>query len=71
MATELLEKRLHFSLSRKESCQLKMHKMMCQACARYEKQSVILEKSIQSQKFPHTTEKDIKRLKSQIIEHLD
>ncbi len=45
-ATEMIEKRLHFRLSFKEKLQLKVHKLMCDACQRYEKQSVILDKGI-------------------------
>ena len=70
-ATELLEKRLHFSLNRKERYQLKMHKMICQACARYEKQSLLLDKSIKIQKISDAGAKDIERLKSLIMENLD
>lgn len=45
-ATELIEKRFHFKLSLKEKLQLKMHKMMCEACTKYEKHSSILDKGI-------------------------
>ena len=45
-ATELIEKKMHFKLSGKEKLQLKAHKMMCDACSRYEKQSEIIEKGI-------------------------
>lgn len=45
-ATELIEKKLHFSLSRREKIQLNIHKSMCKACSNYEKQTVIIEKGI-------------------------
>ncbi len=47
-ATELIEKKFHFELSVKEKLQLKMHKMMCNACVNYEKQSTFIEKNISS-----------------------
>ena len=45
-ATELIEKKFHFKLSIKERLQLKMHKMMCEACTKYEKHSKLIEKGI-------------------------
>ncbi len=45
-ATELIEKKFHFKLSVKEKLQLKIHKVMCDACAKYDNQSSILEKGI-------------------------
>jgi predicted anti-sigma-YlaC factor YlaD len=43
-ATELIEKKLHFKLSKVESVQLVLHKSMCEACKAYEKQSQLLDK---------------------------
>ncbi len=43
-ATELIEKKFHFKLSIREKLQLKLHKMMCEACTKYEKHSDIIEK---------------------------
>jgi len=48
-ATELIEKKLHFKLSFSEKMQLKMHKMMCDACTKYEKQSDVLDKTLSGQ----------------------
>lgn len=48
-ASEFIEKKLHFKLSFSENIQLELHKMMCSACSRYEKQSIIIEKSIEMQ----------------------
>lgn len=45
-ATELIEKKLHFKLSFTERLQLSMHKIVCEACSNYEKQSILIEKSI-------------------------
>jgi hypothetical protein len=47
-ATEIIEKGLNFKLSLKEKLQLKVHKMMCDACARYEKQSLFLDRAIKA-----------------------
>jgi hypothetical protein len=46
-SSELIEKKLHFRLSFRERMQLKIHKMMCDACTMYEKQSIILEKGVE------------------------
>lgn len=43
-ATELIEKRIYFKLSKKEELQLKLHTSMCKACSSYEKQSHELNK---------------------------
>lgn len=48
-ATELIEKKLHFTLTSRERIQLGMHKMMCNACSLYEKQSELIEKGIEQQ----------------------
>ena len=65
-ATELIEKKFHFKLSIKERLQLKMHKMMCEACTKYEKHSTLLEKGIsQSLKTLHTDD-ELQNLKMMI-----
>jgi len=69
-ATELIEKKLHFRLSSKERMQLKIHKMMCDACSSYEKQSVFLEKGISLRQKEEFSEDDIKKLKQVITEKL-
>ena len=69
-ASELIEKKIHFGLSAKEKIQLKFHKMMCDACTHYEKQSILLEKGISvCQKTEHS-HKDTKQLKKQISDKL-
>lgn len=69
-ATELIEKKLHFKLSFKEKLQLKVHKMMCDACRMYEKQSTLLEKGIEQQQKAEMEEIDIEKLKKEIHLHL-
>jgi hypothetical protein len=58
-ATELIEKKLQFSLSFKEKLQLKVHKMMCDACTNYEKQSLLIEKGIANLEFEPEDKKEI------------
>lgn len=65
-ATGLIEKKLHFRLSFREKMQLKAHKMMCEACTRYEKQSEFLEKGIQSYQAKLQAGTDIEKLKQDI-----
>lgn len=69
-ATELIEKKLHFRLSGKERLQLKMHKMMCEACTSYEKQSLFLEKGISLHQKNDFSEEEVKKLKTDISEKL-
>ena len=69
-ATELIEKKLHFRLSGKGRLQLKMHKMMCDACSSYEKQSIFLEKGISLSQKKEFSEDDLKNLKVAITEKL-
>lgn len=69
-ATELIEKKFHVKLSFKERLQLSLHKMMCDACSMYEKQSAVLEKGMESHnKYIHE-ECDIEELKKQISSNL-
>ena len=69
-ATEFIEKKLHFKLSGKEKLQLKMHKMMCDACSSYEKQSIFLEKGISLNQKKEFSEDDLRELKLRIREKL-
>lgn len=68
-ATELIEKRLHFKLSYNEKLKLKLHKMMCDACTRYEKQSIFLEKGMAGLKKKQE-KVDIEKLKQVITQRL-
>ena len=48
--TELMEKKLEQKLSFGERTELFFHKMMCDACRQYEKQSQLLEKFFKTKK---------------------
>jgi len=69
-ATELIEKKLNFKLSVKEKLQLRMHKMMCNACSNYEKQSTLIDKGISMSLEGEFSTDDIEQLKNTIIEKL-
>ena len=71
-ATELIEKKLHYKLVWHETLQLKVHKMMCDACKTYEKQSIFLDHSI-SHKFKSEVKEsvDIEKLKQLIHNHIE
>ena len=69
-ATELIEKKIHFKISFKEKLQLKVHKMMCDACSSYEKQSVFLEKGISLSEKKEFSPEDLQQLKLAINEKL-
>jgi hypothetical protein len=69
-ATELVEKKMHFGLTPKERMQLKMHKMMCDACTSYEKQSLFLEKGISLSQKKEFSPEDLQNLKLAIHEKL-
>jgi hypothetical protein len=70
-ATELIEKNFHVQLSFTERMQLKAHKMMCDACKNYEKQSAIIEKGIELQHTKQHPQIDMEQLKKQISLNLD
>ena len=76
-ATEIIEKGLHFRLSRKEKLRLRMHKMMCDACRRYEKQSLFLDNALKAgHDFSlgdsiQPAEEEIRVLKKRITEKLE
>lgn len=67
-ATELIEKKFHFKLTLTEKIQLEIHKMMCDACKTYEKQSEIIEEGIKGHHYhhSHSAEIDAEQLKKQI-----
>jgi len=70
-ATELIERKFHFKLSAKESLQLKLHKMMCKACTKYEKQSILIEKGISNIENIDIEEHDVEMLKLKISTKLE
>lgn len=67
-ATELIEKKFHFKLSVTEKIQLELHKLMCDACKTYEKQSEIIEEGIKGHHHHHnhSVKVDEEQLKKQI-----
>lgn len=69
-ATELVEKKMHFGLTTRERLQLKIHKMMCDACSSYEKQSLFLEKGISLSQKRDFSPEDLQNLKLLIHEKL-
>lgn len=69
-ATELIEKKLIFQLTMLERLQLFMHKAMCDACTRYEKQSSFIDKIIASQPPDTPSDNDISLLKKKINANL-
>ena len=69
-ATELIEKKLHFKLTAKENLQLKAHKMMCDACSLYEKQSVLIEKGISYKNETGFSPEELEKLKLIISQKL-
>lgn len=70
-ASELIEKKMHIKLSFRERLQLNAHKMMCEACTAYEKQSLILEKGIEQHLHHKEEEVDLQELKKQINAKLE
>ncbi|MGC9342918.1 MAG: hypothetical protein ACP5E3_09480 [Bacteroidales bacterium] len=69
-ATELIEKKMHFRLSWREKLQLKTHKMMCDACSLYEKQSEVIEKGISSIQESDIKTPDLEEFKKAIHKKL-
>jgi len=65
-ATELLEKKIHVRLSTREKYQLKVHKMMCDACRRYERQNLFIENHLKYQNYITAEEVDVDELKKLI-----
>ena len=70
-ASELIEKKIELKLNFIEKIQLKMHKMVCEACTRYEKQSLYIDKSFKSLAGKTEINTDLKQLKSQIANKLE
>ncbi len=68
-ATELIEKKLHIKLSFFDRIRLPIHKSMCSACRAYEKQSILIDKSIKNIK-PKALKINIEELKKEITEKI-
>lgn len=69
-ATEMIEKKLHFQLSWREELQLKVHKMMCDACTNYEKQSISIERGLKEGQKKTFTAPELDELKQRISKKL-
>lgn len=70
-ATELIEKQFHFKLSAKEKLQLRIHKMMCEACTNYEKQDNLIEKALKNQQQKPAGKINIDQFKDAVLDKLD
>ena len=72
-ATRLIEKRIYSKLSFKEELQLKVHKMMCDACSNYEKDSLLIDKALQKHETipPVITGIDLKAFEQKLVERLE
>ncbi len=70
-ATELIEKKFHFELSIREKLQLRMHKMMCEACTKYEKHSTLIEKGISNLEKSKVPSVDVEALKTKISKKIE
>ncbi|HYX06173.1 MAG TPA: hypothetical protein VE912_05510 [Bacteroidales bacterium] len=69
-ATELIEKKMHFRLSWMERMQLKAHKMMCDACTRYEEQSAYIDQAIEKTRHENLSASELNQFKQQIVDKL-
>ena len=65
-ASELIEKKQHFKISLVEKLRLNIHKMMCDACSLYEKQTSFIEKGIELHQSKLMAETDMEELKQRI-----
>lgn len=70
-ATELIEKKFHFELSVKEKLQLKMHKILCEACTKYEEHSTLIEKGISNLEKSKVPTIDVEALKTKISKKIE
>jgi len=72
-ATHLIEKRIYSKLTFKEKVQLRVHKMMCDACSNYEKDSLLIDKALQKHKTipPVITGIDLKAFEKKLVERLE
>jgi len=72
-ATELIEKKMNFKLTGREKLQLSMHKMVCNACRNYEKQSKLIEMGMlkQPEKPNRKIEIDVESFKKSILDKIE
>jgi len=66
-ASELIEREMHLKLNIKEKLQLKTHKLVCNKCKQYSKQSLLIEQCIRDLKSKKALSLDFKKLEQQII----
>ena len=69
-AGEMIEKRKLFGLSTSEEMRLTIHTSMCKACRSFEKQSDIMDKSIQDYAIDNKKSELSSDIKNQIINKL-
>ncbi|MCK9422203.1 MAG: hypothetical protein M0Q38_06365 [Bacteroidales bacterium] len=69
-ATLLIEKKLQLKLSLSEKIRLILHKSMCDACTRYEKQSKLINKVLANSALKKDQTPDLTDLKKEIINKL-
>jgi len=70
-ATELIEKKLLFNLSFKEKVQLGVHKKICDACANYEKHSLLIDHGMAEEHSHPELKIDIEQFKKSTLEKLN
>ena len=70
-ATELIEKKMNSGLSISERIQLRMHKMICDACTQYEKQSLYIDKGFNSMINKSSVDSDLDNLIKKIHSKLN
>ena len=70
-ATELIEKKLLFKLSLPEKIRLTIHKMMCEACTLYEKQTRFLDKAMDRHPNKDELSVDLSNFKKDLIRKIE
>lgn len=70
-ASELIDKKIYFKLTLKESIQLKLHKSMCEACTKYDIQSQLIDKKMTSMIGQKNNMLNSNELKDRILSKLD
>lgn len=72
-ATRLIEKKIYSKLTFKEKIQLSVHKMMCDACSNYEKDSLLIDEALKKRYStpPEITGVDLKAFEQKLVEQLE
>jgi len=68
-ATLLIEKKLHIKLKFFDRIRLPMHKSMCSACRKYEKQSILIDNTLKKIN-PKALKINVEELKKEISEKI-